>query len=39
VGPHPGEAEHAPISAYAGDLVDGPGTSWEAAWIDLGGEG
>jgi hypothetical protein len=38
-GPYPGEGEHTPASACPGDLVEGPGSGWEAAWIDLGGEG
>jgi hypothetical protein len=38
-GPHPGEGEHTATTACPGDLVEGPTSGWEAAWIDLGGEG
>jgi hypothetical protein len=38
-GHHAGEGEHAPASPCPGDLIEGPGAGWEAAWIDLGGEG
>jgi hypothetical protein len=36
---HAAEGEHTPTLPGAGDLVEGSGAGWEAAWIDLGGEG
>jgi hypothetical protein len=38
-GAHTNEGEHTPVPACPGDLLEGSGPGWEAAWIDLGGEG
>jgi hypothetical protein len=31
--------ESTPTPSVTGDFTEGPAPSWEAAWIDLGGEG
>jgi hypothetical protein len=35
----PHEAEPFPAAHLANELTDGDESGWEAAWIDLGGEG
>ena len=34
---YPGQGDRGPVAH--GDLVEGAAPGWEAAWIDLGGEG
>ncbi|HEV3261271.1 MAG TPA: hypothetical protein VG013_30740 [Gemmataceae bacterium] len=34
---HPGQGDRSPVTH--GDLAEGVTPGWEAAWIDLGGEG